>query len=132
MFLSVWNTVRLLSQVIVKHPEDILNSSAKASHPACQLDCSAIPPCLNNSESVVNGSFKLEYKFYIAIFVLSNQPRLFKAVTLGIFSVTHCFVVAVMYKVSAQLFIINGYLCEIQSVSHCPKLHPDFEEAQLY
>lgn len=37
-----------------------------------------------------------------------------------------------MYKVPAQLFIINGYLCEIQSVIHCLKLYPDFDEAQFY
>lgn len=71
----------------------------------------------------------MEYTFYIAIFVLSNEASLFTAVTLGIFSVTHCCVVAVMYKVPAQLFIINGYLCEIQSGIHCPKLHPDFDES---
>lgn len=129
MYSNVWNTVRLPSQVIVKHLEDILNSSAKASHPAYQLDCSAIQPCLNNSGSVVNRSFNLEYKFYIAIFVLPNQTSLF---TLGIFSVSSCCVVAVMYKVPAQLFIINGYLCEIQSVIHCLKLYPDFDEAQFY
>lgn len=132
MYSNVWNTVRLPSWVIVKHPEDVLNSSAKASHPAYQLDCSAIQPCLNNQRSVVNGTFNLGYTFYIAIFVLSNEASLFTAVTLGIFSVTHCCVVAVMYKVPAQLFIINGYLCEIQSVIHCPKLHPDFDEAQFY
>lgn len=86
----------------------------------------------NNSGSVVNGGFNLEYKCYIAIFVFSNQTSLFKAVTLDIFSVTHCCVVALMCKVPAGLFIINGYLCEIQSLVHRPKLHLDFDEAQFY
>lgn len=46
-------------------------------------------------------------------FVLHGQTSSFKAVTLGIFSVTHCCVLAVMNKVPAQLFIINGSLCVI-------------------
>lgn len=96
------------------------------------LDCSASQPCLNKSGCVGNGCFNLEYKFRFAIFALSNQTSLSTALTLGIFSLTRCCVVAAMYKVSAQLFIINGYLCEIQSVIHCPELHPDFDEAQFY
>lgn len=61
MYPNVWNTVRLPSQVIVNNPEDILSSSANTPHPAYQLDCSAIPPCLNNSGSFLIVTFNPEY-----------------------------------------------------------------------
>lgn len=61
MCSNVWNTIRLPSQVIVNKPEDILRSSANAPHPACQLECSAIPPCLNKSGNFIIVTFNPEY-----------------------------------------------------------------------
>lgn len=57
MYSNVRNTIRLPSQVIVRHPVDILSSLANTSHPAYRLDCSAI-----------------QY-IYTAIFPFSNQTK---------------------------------------------------------
>lgn len=76
MYSNVWNMVRLPSQVIVNKPEDILRSSANAPLPAYQLECSAIPPCLNNSGNFIIVTIDPEYHnrvFYGSCFK-SNQP----------------------------------------------------------
>lgn len=78
MYSNVWNTIRLPSQVIVRHPVDILSSLANTSHPAYWLDCSAIQPCLNNSGSVIIVTFNLEYyntSFTLQYFPFSNQTK---------------------------------------------------------
>lgn len=100
---DVWNTVRLPSQVIVKHPEDILNGSAEASHPEHHPHSSAT----SHVQTIVNGSFNLEYKVHIAIFPNQTCPLL-EAVTLGMFLVERCCAVTAMCKVPAHFFIIHG------------------------
>ena len=61
IFSDVWNRNTLPSQLILQHPEDILNSSANTYHPAYQSNCSTIWQCLKSWASFY-------YKIVIFVF----------------------------------------------------------------